>query len=148
MTKKADLEQALKDAMRSNDATRKNTMRVALTAVKEAEVQKKGELDDAAVVAILQKELKSRQEAQEEAEKAGRADLVKNAKAEIQILEGFLPAPMTQEELDAIVLSAINETGASSMSDMGRVMKLAMQKAEGRADGNQLSQAVRSKLSA
>jgi uncharacterized protein len=148
MSKKTDLEQALKDAMRSNDSARKNTLRVALTAVKEAEVQKKGELDDAAVVSILQKELKSRQEAQEEAEKAGRTDLIENAKTEIQILEGFLPASLTQEELDAIVLSAINETGATSLSDMGKVMKLAIQRSEGRADGNQLSQAVRSKLSA
>lgn len=134
--------------MRSNDAPRKNTFRVALTAVKEAEVQKKGELDDAEVVGILQKELKSRQEALEEAEKASRADLAENAKTEIQILEALLPDPLTQEELDAIVLSAINETGATSMSDMGKVMKLAMQKAEGRTDGNNLSLAVRSKLSA
>lgn len=148
MSKKTDLEQALKEAMRSNDAPRKNTFRVALTAVKEAEVQKKGELDDAEVVGILQKELKSRQEALEEAEKASRADLAENAKTEIQILEALLPDPLTQEELDAIVLSAINETGATSMSDMGKVMKLAMQKAEGRTDGNNLSLAVRSKLSA
>jgi hypothetical protein len=148
VSKKTDLEQALKEAMRSNDAPRKNTFRVALTAVKEAEVQKKGELDDAEVVGILQKELKSRQEALEEAEKASRADLAENAKTEIQILEALLPDPLTQEELDAIVLSAINETGATSMSDMGKVMKLAMQKAEGRTDGNNLSLAVRSKLSA
>ena len=146
MSKKAELEAALKDAMRTQDTLRKNTMRVALTAIKEAEVMKRGELDDAAVIGILQKELKSRQEALAEAEQANRADLVENAKAEMKIIEGFLPTAMSQAELEAIVASAISETGAKSPADMGKVMKEVLSKVQGRADGSQVSQLVRAKL--
>lgn len=148
MSKKNDLEKALKEAMRANDAVRKNTLRMTLAAVKESEVLKQTQLDDAAVVSILQKEVKSRQESLAEAEKAARSDLAENAKAEIQVLEEFLPAQMKLEELEALVLSAINETGATTMSDMGKVVKLVMLNAEGRADGSQISQLVRAKLQA
>lgn len=146
MAVKAELEAALKDAMRANDAVRKSTLRVALTAIKEAEVQKIGELDDQAVLAILQKEVKSRQEALAEAEKAGRQDLVENAKAEMKVLEGFLPKGLSEQELEAIVQAAIAEVGASTPADMGKVMKAVLPKVQGRADGGKVSQLVRSKL--
>jgi uncharacterized protein YqeY len=146
MSKKSDLEAALKDAMRANDTIRKNTLRMTLSAIKNSEKLEGKELEDAATVSILQKEVKSRQETLAESEKAGRADLADAAKAEIKVLEEFLPAQMKPEELEALVLAAISETGASSMSDMGKVVKLAMQKAEGRADGSQISQLVKSKL--
>jgi uncharacterized protein YqeY len=146
MSVKADLEQSLKDAMRSNDAVRKSTLRVALAAIKEAEVQKRGELDDAALLSILQKELKSRQEALAEAEKANRADLMDNAKAEMKILEGYLPQGLSEEELEQIVQAAISEVGASTPADMGKVMKAVLPKVQGRADGSQVSQLVRTKL--
>lgn len=132
--------------MRANDAVRKSTLRVALTAIKEAEVQKMSELDDPAVLAILQKEVKSRQEALAEAEKAGRQDLVENAKAEMKVLEGFLPKGLSEQELEAIVQAAITEVGASTPADMGKVMKAVLPKVQGRADGGQVSQLVRSKL--
>lgn len=148
MSKKSDLEAALKDAMRANDTIRKNTLRMTLSAIKNSEKLEGKELDDAAAVSILQKEVKSRQETLAESEKAGRADLADNAKAEIKVLEEFLPAQMKPEELEALVLAAISETGATTMSDMGKVVKLAMQKAEGRADGSQISQLVKSKLQA
>lgn len=148
MSKKSDLEAALKDAMRANDTIRKNTLRMTLSAIKNSEKLEGKELDDAAAVSILQKEVKSRQETLAESEKAGRADLADNAKAEIKVLEEFLPAQMKPEELEALVLAAISETGAATMSDMGKVVKLAMQKAEGRADGSQISQLVKSKLQA
>ncbi len=148
MSKKADLEAALKDAMRANDTIRKNTLRMTLSAIKNSEKLEGKELDDAAAVGILQKEVKSRQETLAESEKAGRADLADAAKAEIKVLEEFLPAQMKPEELEALVLAAINEIGATTMSDMGKVVKLAMQKAEGRADGSQISQLVKSKLQA
>jgi uncharacterized protein YqeY len=148
MGKKSDLEAALKDAMRANDTIRKNTLRMTLSAIKNSEKLEGKELDDAATVSILQKEVKSRQETLAESEKAGRADLADNAKAEIKVLEEFLPAQMKPEELEALVLDAISETGATTMSDMGKVVKLAMQKAEGRADGSQISQLVKSKLQA
>ena len=146
MSKKSELEQALKEAMRANDAVRKSVLRVALTALKEAEVQKQAELDDAVVLGILQKELKSRHEALEEAEKAARKDLVENAKAEIKILEGFLPQALSPQELEAIVQAAIAEAGATSPADMGKVMKVVLPQVQGRADGGQVSQLVRTKL--
>lgn len=146
MSVKSDLEAALKDAIRANDPVRKSTMRMALTAIKEAEVQKIGELDDPAVLAILQKEVRSRQEALAEAEKAGRQDLVDNAKAEMKVLEGFLPEGLSEQELEAIVQAAIAEVGASTPADMGKVMKAVLPKVQGRADGGQVSQLVRSKL--
>jgi len=146
MSKKSELEQALKEAMRANDAVRKSVLRVALTALKEAEVQKQAELDDAVVLGILQKELKSRHEALEEAEKAAREDLIKNAKAEIKVLEGFLPQALSPQELEAIVQAAIAEAGATSPADMGKVMKVVLPQVQGRADGGQVSQLVRTKL--
>jgi hypothetical protein len=146
MAVKKDLEAALKDAMRANDAVRKSTLRVALTAIKEAEVQKMGELDDPAILAILQKEVRARQEALAEAEKANRQDLVENAKAEMEVLEGFLPKGLSEQELEAIVQAAIAEIGASTPADMGKVMKAVLPKVQGRADGGQVSQLVRSRL--
>lgn len=146
MALKADLEQALRDAMRSGDTVRKNTMRMALSAVKEAEVQKKAELDDSAILALLQKEIKARQEALAEAEKAKRADLAENAKAEIKVLEGYLPQALSTQELEDIVHAAIAEVGATTPADMGKVMKAVLPKVQGRADGGQVSQLVRAKL--
>ncbi len=146
MSKKAELETALKDAMKANDTMRKNTLRGALAAVKEAEVAKRGELDDAAVISILQKELKSRQEAMAEGEKASRPDLVEAAKHEAAYLETFLPAGLSAEEIEAIVTAAIAEAGASSPSDMGKVMKLVLPKVQGRADGAQISALVKARL--
>jgi hypothetical protein len=146
MPVKSELEAALKDAMRANDTVRKNTLRVALTAIKEAEVAKIGELDDPAVLAILQKEVRSRQEALAEAEKASRPDLVENAKAEMKVLEAYLPKGLSEQEIEAIVQAAIEEVGATTPADMGKVMKAVLPKVQGRADGGQVSQLVRSKL--
>jgi len=125
---------------------RKNTMRMTLSAVKEAEVQKKAELDDSAILALLQKEIKARQEALAEAEKAKRADLAENAKAEIKVLEGYLPQALSAQELEEIVHAAITEVGATTPADMGKVMKAVLPKVQGRADGGQVSQLVRTKL--
>jgi len=146
MSVKKELEQALKDAMRSKDDLRKSTLRQALTAVKFAEVDKKGELDDPAVLAILQKEVKSRNESIEDARKARRDDLVSAAEAEIAILEEYLPQPLSEAQLQAIVDEAIAEVGATHPGDIGKVMQAVMPKVQGRADGGQVSQLVRQKL--
>lgn len=143
---KNQLEQALKDAMRANDAVRKSTLRVALTAIKEAEIQKMGKLEDPAILAILQKEVRSRQEALAEAETAKRQDLIDNAKAEMKVVEEYLPKGLSEKELEEIVQAAIAEVGASTPADMGKVMKAVLPKVQGRADGGQVSQLVRSKL--
>jgi hypothetical protein len=119
---------------------------MALSAIKEAEVLKKAELDEPATLALLQKEVKSRNEALAEAEKAQRDDLAENAKAEIKVLEGFLPKAISTQELEEIVQAAIAEVGATTPADMGKVMKAVLPRVQGRADGGQVSGLVRSKL--
>jgi uncharacterized protein YqeY len=143
---KTQLNESMKDAMRSGDTVRKNTTRLALAAIKQAEVDKQTTLDDLAVIALLQKEIKNRKEALEEARRANRDDLIKDNQAEIAVLETFLPAAMSADELREIVKAAIAETGASAPSDMGQVMKVALEKVAGRAPGGEVSAVVRELL--
>jgi uncharacterized protein YqeY len=143
---KSQLNESMKDAMRSGDTVRKNTVRLALAAIKQAEVDKQTTLDDLAVIALLQKEIKNRKEALEEAKKANREDLIKDNEAEIAVLEVFLPAAMSADELREIVAAAIAETGATSMVDMGNVMKAALPKVAGRAPGGEVSAMVKELL--
>lgn len=147
MTIKDQLNQAMKDAMKSGDEIRKRTVRMALAAVKQVEVDKRVELDDAAVIALLQKEVKNRREALEEAKKANRTDLIEANQAEIAALESFLPQAMPLEELRALIQAAIAETGAASPADMGKVMKVVMPKTAGRAPNDLVSRTVRELLS-
>ncbi len=146
MSLKSELEDALKDAMRAKDKPRKSTMRMALSAMKLAEVERRDELEDEAVLRILQKEVKSRRELIEDAEKADRPDMIKEAEAEIKILEGYLPQALSSDELQTLVVEAIAEVGASAPGDMGNVMKVIIPKVAGRADGGQISQIVRDTL--
>jgi uncharacterized protein len=146
MDLKTQLTESMKDAMRSGDAVRKNTTRMALAAIKQAEVDKQTTLDDTAVIPLLQKEIKNRKEAIEEAKKANREDLVRENQAEITVLEAFLPAAMPENELREIVKSAIAETGATGPADMGKVMKVALEKVAGRAPGSEVSVKVRELL--
>ncbi len=136
----------MKEAMKSGDEVRKRTVRMALAAVKQAEVDKRVELDDAAVMNLLQKEMKNRREAIEEAKKANRADLIADNEAEIKVLEVFLPKAMPAEELSALVQTAIAETGAAGPGDMGKVMKAVMPKVAGRAPNDMVSAAVKELL--
>ena len=146
MTIKAQLNDSMKDAMKSGDEVRKRTVRMVLAAVKQAEVDKRTELDDMAVMSLIQKEMKNRRESLEEAKKANRADLVQANEAEIKVLEAFLPKAMPTEELRALVQAAIDETGASTPADMGRVMKVIMAKVAGRAPNDIVSATVRELL--
>jgi uncharacterized protein YqeY len=146
MSLKDDLNNALKDAMRAKDDLRKTTLRGALAAIKLVEVDEQEELEDSDILRVLQKEVKSRQESIADAKKAERDDLIQTAEAEMGILQEFLPAGLTPEELEAIVKEAIAEAGASSMADMGKVMKAVMPKVQGRADGGQVNQIVRQLL--
>jgi uncharacterized protein YqeY len=146
MTIKNQLNDSMKDAMKSGDEIRKRTVRMALAAVKQAEVDKRIELDDVAVTNLLQKEVKNRREALEEAKKANRADLVEANEAEIKVLEAFLPKAMPAEELRALVQTAISETGAAGPADIGKVMKVVMGKVAGRAPNDMVSAAVRELL--
>jgi uncharacterized protein YqeY len=146
MSLKTQLNDSLKDSMKSGDEVRKRTVRMALASIKQVEVDKRVELDDAAVTGILQKEVKNRREALEEARKANRPDLIESNEAEIRVLEAFLPKAMPAEELRAIVQAAITETGASTPADMGKVMKVVMPKVAGRAPNDMISATVREQL--
>ncbi len=147
MTTKTELESALKEAMRSGDEVRKRTIRMVLSATRLSEVDKGAPLNEAELIAILQKEVKSRQEAIAEAQRAQRPELAAASQSEIGVLENYLPKPFTQEELEALVRQAISESGAASPADMGKVMKLVTPRLQGRATGSQASQAVRQLLS-
>jgi uncharacterized protein YqeY len=143
MTLKETISAAMKDAMKAQDETRKVPLRLVMAAIKETEIDKQAELEDDEVLRLIQKEVKSRQESIADAEKAGRADLVETAEAEMAVLQEFLPAALSPEELEEIVKAAIAEVGASSMADMGKVMQAVMPKVQGRADGGQVNQLVR-----
>ena len=146
MTLKTQLNDSVKDAMKSGDEVRKRTVRMVLAAVKQAEVDKRVELDDTAVMSLIQKEMKNRRESLEEARKANRADLVEANEAEINVLQAFLPKAMPAEELNELVQAAIAETGAASPADMGKVMKVVMTKVAGRAPNDMVSATVRAQL--
>jgi uncharacterized protein YqeY len=143
---KTKLNDSVKDAMKSGDEVRKRTLRMVLAAVKQAEVDKQTTLDDLGVTALIQKEIKNRREAIEEAQKANRADLVEANQAEIKVLEVFLPQAMPAEELRALVQAAIAEAGASVPSDMGRVMKIVLPRVAGRAPNDRVSATVKELL--
>lgn len=146
MDTKAKLNEAMKEAMKSGDNLRKQTIRMVLAAVKQAEVDKRVDLDEAAVTALIQKEVKNRRESIEDAKKASRDDLVAGNESEIKILEEFLPKAMPIEELKALVQAAIAETGAAAPSDMGKVMKVVMPKVAGRAPNDMISATVKELL--
>ena len=146
METRQKLEAALKEAMRSGDEMRKQNVRMVMSAIKLNEVEKGQPLDDAAVIAIVQKELKSRQEALTDAEKASRPDLAERARTEMTFLETFLPQQMSEDELMAMVKQTVAEVGAAGPADMGKVMKALNPKVQGRATGQQVSTAVRKVL--
>jgi uncharacterized protein YqeY len=146
MSIQSELESSLKEAMRSGDEVRKRTVRMAIAAIRLAEVEKGAFLDESGAITILQKEVKSRQEAIADAQRARRPELAAAAEAEIGILERFLPQPFSPAELDTLARQAIAEAGAASPAEMGQVMKLLTPRLQGRATGSQASQVVRQLL--
>ena len=145
MSNKEQFQNDLKEAMRSGDDVRKRTLRMTLSAIKLAEVDQ-GELDDNAVMAIIQKEIKSRQETIEDAVRANNQDLIQESQAEIDVLKAYLPEQLSSEELDELARQAVEAVGAESVREMGQVMKVLMPRLQGRATGQQASQAVRKLL--
>jgi uncharacterized protein YqeY len=143
MSIKNQLEQALKESLRAGDEARKRTLRMVLAAIRNAEVERRGSLDEAATLALIQKEIKTRRETIADAQRAQRPELVAEAEAEIAILESFLPKSLTIEELEQMARQAIAEAGATSIKEMGQVMKILMPRVQGRAEGSQVSQIVR-----
>jgi len=146
MDTKAKLNESMKESMKSGDELRKRTIRMVLAAFKQVEVDKRTDLDEMAITALIQKEVKNRREALEEAKKANRDDLVAANEAEINVLEEFLPKAMSADELRALVQAAITETGAAAPSDMGKVMKVVMPKVAGRAPNDAISSMVKELL--
>ncbi len=146
---KAQLQHDLHDAMRGRDKVRAGTLRMALTAVTTAEVagDEARELDDDEVLKVLAKEAKKRREAADAYTGAGRPELAEAEEAELAVLEGYLPAQLGDADLLAVVERAVTETGASSMRDMGTVMKAAQAEVAGRADGGRVAAVVRQVLS-
>ena len=139
----------IKNAMRAKDTVALSTLRALKSAIKNAAIEKGGAdavLEDSEAVAVIRKQVKQRQDSITQFEDAGRAELAEQEKAEITVLEKYLPAALTAEELEKAVTEAIAETGATSKADMGKVMKLLQEKTDGRADGKTLSQAVQSLL--
>jgi uncharacterized protein YqeY len=146
MDLKTQLTDEMRKAMKANDDVRRRTTRMALAAIKQAEVDRQTTLDEAAVMSLLQKEIKNRREALDEAHKANREDLIADNEAEIKVLEEFLPKPLSHDELAQLARTAIDEAGAAGPADMGKVMKVLLPKVAGRAAGDQVSAAVRELL--
>ena len=145
---KAQLQAALKDAMKSKDNDRRNVIRLVQSAIKQEEVDSGKSLDEDAVIAVIQKEAKKRREAIIDYEKADRADLAAEEQKELEILDDFLPKQLSREEVEAIVKEVIAETGAESQKDMGKVMGPVMARVKGVADGKMVNQIVREQLNA
>ncbi|PKG98721.1 GatB/YqeY domain-containing protein [Paraglaciecola sp. MB-3u-78] len=146
-----DLKNAQKDAMRAKDKIRLGTIRMALSAVKQHEIDGRIDpdyiaLNDDGVLAILIKMVKQRKDAASQYETAGRQDLLDIELAEIVILNDFMPKALSEEELDVLIVQAMAESGALSMQDMGKVMSWLKPKIQGRADMGQLSGKIKAKL--
>ena len=144
---KQELQTALKTAMKAKDRDRRNAIRLLQSAIKQAEIDGRVELDDDAVMDILRREAKKRRETIAELEDAGRSDEAAAERFELTVTEAFLPRQLTLDELKPIVQGAISEVGATSMKEMGLVMRAVMPKVQGLADGRAVNAMVRELLS-
>ncbi|MCL1049415.1 GatB/YqeY domain-containing protein [Shewanella abyssi] len=140
------LKEQMKDAMRAKLKVRLGTIRMALAAVKQIEVDTRESLNDDQAIAVLTKMVKQRRDSLAQYEAAGRDDLAQKEAEEIQVLEDFLPQPLTEEEIVALVDASISEMSASSMADMGKVMGSLKPKVMGRADMAAIGAMIRAKL--
>ncbi len=146
MSLKATLTAAMKEAMKAKDTVRLSTVRMTLAAIKNKEIAVGGELDDAAVTAIMSTMVKQRREAAEAFRDGDRLELAEKEEVELVILQSFLPEQLSEDEVRALVDTVVTELGASSMKDMGAVMKVLTEKTRGRADGKLVSELVKKKL--
>ena len=146
MALKDRITEDMKTAMRAGDKERLATVRLALAAIKQREVDERISLDDTQVLAVLEKMIKQRREAITQFASGNRADLVAKETAEISVLQQYLPAQMSEAEVDALIQEAIQATGAASMKDMGKVMAAVKAKAQGRTDMGALSARIKQKL--
>jgi uncharacterized protein YqeY len=147
MALKDRITEDMKAALRAGEKERLGTIRLALAAIKQREVDERITLDDAQVLAVLEKMIKQRREAITQFQSGGRADLVAKETAEIAVLQGYLPAQMSDAEIDELIAQSIAASGATSIKDMGKVMALVKPKAQGRADLGAVSARIKQKLS-
>ncbi|MEG3767782.1 GatB/YqeY domain-containing protein [Alteromonas sp. 14N.309.X.WAT.G.H12] len=143
-----DLKNAQKDAMRAKDKVKLGTIRMALAAIKQKEIDEQISLTDDAVLAILTKMVKQRADAAAQYDQAGRDDLASTERAEIVVIESFLPQPLSDDELSELIEDAMTSTGATGMQDMGKVMGYLKPKVQGRTDMGALSGKIKARLNA
>ena len=143
MSLKEQLLEDMKNAMKDKDTVKKNTVQMARAAVLQIEKDNRITLDDDGIIDVIAKEVKKRRDVLPEYEKSGRQDLVDGLKAEVDVLLKYLPQQLTEEELEVLVRQAVDETGAVSVRDMGKVMQAVMPKVKGRADGKMINVIVK-----
>jgi uncharacterized protein len=148
MALKEQITEDMKTAMRAKDSERLGTVRLLLSAIKQKEVDERIELDDVAVVGIVDKLIKQRKDSIEAFQKAERADLADKEAAELKVLQAYLPARLSAEEVQAEVAAIVTELGAKGPGDMGKVMGAAKTRLAGKADMGQVSAAVKAALAA
>ena len=148
MTLKERITEDMKTAMRSGEKDRLAVIRLLQAAIKQREVDERITLDDVQVTSVLEKMIKQRKESVVAFEKGGRADLVDKENAEIAVLQPYLPAQLSDAELDALIAEAISSTGAASIKDMGKVMGVVKAKAAGKADMGAVGARIKAKLGA
>lgn len=143
MSLKEQLTNDMKEAMKAHEKERLAVIRMVRGAIKQQEIDGKTELDDEGIIAVLNKEIKMRKDSLEEFQKGGREDLVAKTQAEIDVLMPYMPAQLSEDEVRALVKAAVEQTGASTPKDMGKVMGALMPKVKGRADGKLVNAIVR-----
>ncbi len=146
MSLKEQLLQDMKEAMKEKDTIRKNTVQLVRSGILQIEKDKQIELDDEGILDVIAKELKKRRDSIPDFEKSGRTDLLEGLNKEIEVLLGYLPKQLTEDEIKSIVEEAVAENGASTMKDMGKVMAIISPKVKGRADNKIVSGFVKQML--
>jgi uncharacterized protein len=147
MDLKERLNESMKEAMKARDSLRLNAIRLIRTAVKNREIEERQELDDPGVVGVLSTLVKQRRESAQVYRDNNRPDLAEKEESELEVIQEFLPAPLSDEELRTLIEEAVGEVGAVSIKDMGKVMKVVAPRTVGRADGRMVSEMVKSRLS-
>lgn len=145
-TLKSRIEEDMKSAMRAKDKDRLGTIRLILAAIKQREVDERKALDEAEALAVLDKMVKQRRESIAQYEQAGREDLAAKEAAELAVIGDYLPAPLSDAELDGLIQQAVAASGAASVKDMGKVMNLLRPQVQGRADMKLVSERIKARL--
>lgn len=144
---KQQLSNAMKDAMRAKDKARLGTVRLALSEIKKIEVDERIDPDDTRIIAVLEKMIKQRRESIKQYEAGARQDLADIESSEIEVLQEYMPKALSEAEVNAIIAQAMQDTGASSIADMGKVMAAVRPAVIGRADMGAISQQIKQQLS-